>query len=218
MKASRRLVDGDFAVNKVSHHARMRVKERGLPLESLSGHAPGVKAVFAPSGTVKTVMSKVEKPRFLRGIENPKLFRDDAHFGAAVSSAQSHSVDAKDLVSYVIGKRGATIKRVCEKHGVRVTVHCSTLRIEGDASAAAAAEFESIIDRKRRALRWDGAAVVDVTGYVGRVIGNIARLEREFNVNLRIYGATARILPAMNSAADIDGARARIEAMDPKRP
>ena len=46
MKASRRLVDdGDFAVNDVSHHARMRAKERGLPLESLSGHAPGVKTV-----------------------------------------------------------------------------------------------------------------------------------------------------------------------------
>ena len=71
-----------------------------------------------------------------------------------------------------------------------------------------------------------GAAVVDVTGgfavgRVGRVIGNIAGLEREFNVSLKIDGATARssrILPAMN--ADIDGAlcakRARIEAMDPK--
>ena len=176
--------DGDFVVNDVSHHARMRVKERGLPLESLSGHAPGVKTVIAPSGKVVTVMSTVEKPRFLRGIKNQKLFRDDAQFGAAVSVASTHSVDATDLVPYVVGKCGATIKRVCERHGVRVTVHGSTLRIEGDASAAAAAEFESIIDRKRRALRWDGAAVVDVTGgfavgRAGRVIGNIF-----FNVGL----------------------------------
>ena len=35
-----------FVVSDVSHHARMRAKERGLPLESLSGgHAPGVKTV-----------------------------------------------------------------------------------------------------------------------------------------------------------------------------
>ena len=73
-----------FVVSDVSHHARMRAKERGLPLESLSGHAPGVKTVRAPSGKVVTVMSNVAKrcaaPRFLRGIKDPTLFRDDAQF------------------------------------------------------------------------------------------------------------------------------------------
>ena len=232
MKASRRLVEGDFVVNDVSRHARMRCKERGLALESLSGHARGVKAVFSPRGKVKTVYSKVVKPNFLRGIESPMLFRDEAHFGADRANAPAPAcerVDATGLVPYVVGKGAATIKRVCEKHGVSVTVDCNRLNIEGGAAhaAAAAAEFEGIIDRKRRALlrallRWDGTDVVevDVAGYVGHVIGKlgvtISILERKFNVYINIDGATARILPVMSSAADADGARAAIEALKPK--
>ena len=222
MKAARRLVDGDFVVNDVSRHARMRCKERGLPLESLSGHAPGVRTVLAPSGKVVTVMSKVVKPVCLRGIENPVLFRDQTHFGTASPDPAFARVDATGLVPYVVGNGGEKIERVCQKHGVSVTVDCNTLRIEGAAAAAAAAEFEGIIDKKRRALRWEGADVieVDVTGYVGRVIGlnglRISKLERTFNVYIKIDGAKARILPAMNSAADADGARAAIEALNPR--
>lgn len=191
-------------------------------MESLSGHAPGVRTVFAPSGKVVTVMSKVVKPICLRGIENPVLFRDETHFGASAPDPAFARVDATGLVPYVVGNGAATIERVCEKHGVSVTVDGSILYIEGAAADAAAAEFEGIIDRKRSALRWEGTDVVevDVAGYVGRVIGklgrNISRLERTFNVYIKIDGAKARILPALNSVADAGGARAAIEALNPR--
>ncbi len=58
---------------------------------------------------------------------------------------------------------------------------------------------------------------VDVTGCEPHVVINLSRriprYERAFNVCIRIVGSTVRILPALNSAADVDGARAAIEAV-----
>ena len=187
---------GDFPVNDVSQHARRRCRERRLPLEALSGHQRGVRTVFAPNGTVLTVISKIQKPTFLRGVCVPGLFRDKYHFGAGAAGAAGAGaagagaagagadgiaarVDATGRVGHVVGKGGSKINR---------------------------------------AMRESAEVVkVDVTGYEGLVIGkrgsNLLQLQSKFDVRINIDGGAACIFPGRNAAAaDVEGARAAIEA------
>ena len=220
---------GDFPVNDVSQHARRRCRERRLPLEALSGHQRGVRTVFAPGGKVLTVMSKIQKPTFLRGVSVPGLFRDECHFGASAAGVGAAGagadgiaarVDATGRVGHVVGKGGAKINHVCEEYGVVAIVNGNIVSIAPGRNAAAAdvEGARAAIEDLRGPMRESVEVVkVDMTGYEGHVIGkshsNLLQLQRKFDVRINIDGSAACIFPGRNAAAaDVEGARGAIEA------